>query len=148
MFKTASVAITSSLATALLLGIAFANPRKETDPAKRSVGIKLEWVKVNPKISESLTISVDDGKEGTVTRPTVDGRGSRQVIVRPTVNENGTITLNLHILCNTSPSETLDTVVTVTGGETKVISAASTKGDAKLVKGPTEELVFVTPTVE
>lgn len=148
MFKTASVAVTSSLATALLLGIAFANPSQGTNTARRSIGIKLEWVKVNPKVSESLAISVDDGQEGTVTRPTIDGRGNRQVMVRPRLNENGSITLNLHILCNSSPSESLDTVITVTGGETKVISASSSKGDSKALRGPTEELVFVTPTVE
>jgi len=146
MLKMATVAITSSLATAMLLGLAFASPRQEANSPRRNVSVKLEWVRSNPKTSESLVIVVDGGEQGSVTRPMADGRGNRQVTVTPTVNENGTITLILHVLSTTNPGEKLDTIVTVTSGETKVISAATSKGESKLAKSPSEELIFVTPS--
>lgn len=146
MFKTVSIAVASSVATALLLGIAFASPGQQARGRVDNINVKLEWVRENPKVSESLTISVDNGRQGNVTRPSSDGRGIRQVMVTPTLNDNRTVTLNVHIQSTASPSESLDTVITVPDGETKVISAASTKGDAKAVKTG-EELVFITPNV-
>jgi len=148
MLKTATIAIASSLATALLFGFAFAAPGQGFESHPLSVSVKLEWVRSSPKSSESLVIVVDGGKQGSVTRPTADRRGTRQVTVNPTVNGDGSVGLKLHILSTGSPGETLDTVVTVPNGETKVISAATNKGETSTAKTPEEELVFVTPTVE
>lgn len=148
MLKTTLVAVVSSLATAMLLGIALANPQQEVATRHQNVQVKLEWVQAAPKVSESLTVSVDDGRQASVTRPMMGNRGSRRVTVTPTVAENGRITLNIHIQTDNVSSQSLDTVVTMREGETKVISAVSTKGADGPRGAASEELVFATPTLE
>jgi hypothetical protein len=141
--KTTWVAIASSLGTAMLLGLALASPKQQETTRNRNVAVKLEWVRLSPKVSESLTVSVDEGKQASVSRPVSGGQGTRQVVITPTL-DGGMCTLTLHITSNNGSTQTLDTRVTMPLGETKVISAASTKS-----KGETsEEMIFVTPQAE
>lgn len=151
MMKTTVAAAVSSLATAMLLGIALAAPkqgapqREEARP--RNVQIKMEWVRANPRSSESLVISVDEGRKATVSRPISDGAGAREVSVTPILKSDGTINLTLHIQSDGANPQGLETTITMPLDETKVISASTVKSAGKTGAESREEMFFVTPSV-
>jgi hypothetical protein len=145
--KSFAAATAASLATATLLGFAFAGPQQAGGKAtERTFHVKLEWVRANPKIVDTLVITVDDGQVASVSRPIGRGQTLRSVSVTPHLNANGHVTLDLDVQNAGERVDRLKTRFTMEMGETKVVSASSSRDESK-AKEPTEELFFVTPSL-
>jgi len=144
--KSLAIALSASLGTAILFGVATAGSQSSqpvASPSKKTLHLKLEWVQEKPRVSESVLVTVDNGQVATLTRPAALSRGLRVISITPTLSGDHQVTLDLDIISNNSRVERLKTRLTAQLDETKVVSAITTREGAK--GASKEEILFVTP---
>lgn len=125
--------------------------KQNQNPPPKQVSVTLEWISTvnKTRILDKLVIVGDDGVRASSDDCSTHeaSRYTRHATIRPVLNADGTVTIELRSTTSVSgktvDSAQVGTTVTMRLGESRVVKGFSSKGGKEI----TDAILLITPTV-